>query len=102
MTSSAGRAGDPWQAIRRDPVPAQAQVIAAREGLQLAEQELAQAQRRYQAGVTTSCRSNGRPGAPRARAGNQITALLHDYNAARISTATGTIQDFVEPLRSQR
>ena len=75
---------------------AQAQVTAAREGLQLAEQELAQAQRRYQAGVTTSVEvTDAQARLERARE-NQITALFN-YNAARIdlNTATGTIQDFV-------
>jgi outer membrane protein TolC len=72
------------------------EVSAAREGVQLAEQELAQARRRYQAGVTNSIEvTDAQTRLDRAR-DNQIAAL-YDYNLARIdlATATGRIREFV-------
>ncbi len=72
------------------------EVDTAREGMQLAEQELAQAQRRYQAGVTNSIEvTDAQTRLDRAR-DNQIAAL-YDYNVARIdlATATGKIREFV-------
>ncbi len=72
------------------------QVETAREGVQLSEQELAQAQRRYQAGVTNSIEvTDAQTRLDRAR-NNQIAAL-YDYNVARIdlATATGKIREFV-------
>jgi outer membrane protein TolC len=75
---------------------AQAEVDAAREGLMLSENELAQAQRRYQAGVTNSIEvTDAQTRLDRAR-DNQIAAL-YDYNLARIdlATGTGTIGEFV-------
>jgi outer membrane protein len=75
---------------------AAAEVDAARDGVQLSEQELAQAQRRYQAGVTNSVEvTDAQTRLDRAR-DNQINAL-YDYNVARIdlATATGKIREFV-------
>jgi outer membrane protein TolC len=75
---------------------AQAEVTAANEGIQLADQELAQARRRYQAGVTTSVEvTDAQARLERARQ-NQVNALFN-YNIARVdlSSATGTIQEFV-------
>jgi outer membrane protein len=75
---------------------AQAEVDAARDGLMLAENELAQAQRRYQAGVTNSIEvTDAQTRLDRAR-DNQIAAL-YDYNLARIdlATGTGTIGEYV-------
>jgi outer membrane protein len=75
---------------------AQAQVSAAEEGLRLADQELAQARRRYEAGVTTSVEvTDAQARLERARE-NRVTALFN-YNVARVdlSSATGTIQEFV-------
>ncbi len=75
---------------------AQAQVETARDGLALAETEVAQAQRRYQAGVTNSIEvTDAQTRLDRAR-DNQIAAL-YNYNLARIdlATATGTIAEFV-------
>ena len=75
---------------------AAAEVEAAQEGVQLAEQELAQAQRRYQAGVTNSIEvTDAQTRLDRAR-DNRINAL-YDYNVARIdlATSTGTIREFV-------
>ena len=62
----------------------------------LAENELAQAQRRYQAGVTNSIEvTDAQTRLDRAR-DNQIAAL-YDYNLARLdlATATGTIGEYV-------
>jgi outer membrane protein len=75
---------------------AQAELEAARDGLMLAENELAQAQRRYQAGVTNSIEvTDAQTRLDRAR-DNQIAAL-YDYNLARIdlATGTGTIGEYV-------
>ncbi len=75
---------------------AEVEVNTAREGMQLSEQELAQAQRRYQAGVTNSIEvTDAQTRLDRAR-DNQIAAL-YDYNVARIdlATATGKIREFV-------
>ena len=71
---------------------AQAELEAARDGLMLAENELAQAQRRYQAGVTNSIEvTDAQTRLDRAR-DNQIAAL-YDYNLARIDLATGRIEE---------
>src|SRR5258706_7447301 len=75
---------------------AAAQVQAAQEGLQLADNEVAQARRRYQAGVSNSIEvTDAQTRLVRAR-DNQIAAL-YIYNVARIdlATATGTIREFV-------
>lgn len=75
---------------------ADAQVAAAREGLELSEQEVTQARRRYEAGVATSIEvTDAQTRLQRAR-DNQIMALFN-HNLARIelNTATGTIQEFV-------
>jgi outer membrane protein len=75
---------------------AQAELDAARDGLMLSENELAQAQRRYQAGVTNSIEvTDAQTRLDRAR-DNQIAAL-YDYNLARIdlATGTGTIGEYV-------
>jgi outer membrane protein TolC len=76
---------------------ANAQVKAAEEGLMLAENELAQAQRRYKAGVTNSIEvTDAQTRLDRAR-DNRISAL-YNYNVARIDlgTATGTIQSMIQ------
>jgi outer membrane protein len=75
---------------------ASAEVDAAREGLSLAENELAQARRRYDAGVATSVEvTDAQTRLQRAR-DNQVIAL-YDYNVARLdlATATGTIGDYL-------
>jgi outer membrane protein TolC len=75
---------------------AQAQVDTAKEGLTLAQNELAQAQRRYQAGVTNSIEvTDAQTRLDRAR-DNQIAAL-YNYNLARVdlAAATGTISEYV-------
>jgi outer membrane protein len=75
---------------------AKAEVQTAEEGLMLAQNEVAQAQRRYQAGVTNSIEvTDAQTRLDRAR-DNRIAAL-YDYNLARIdlATATGTIMEFV-------
>jgi outer membrane protein TolC len=74
----------------------EAEVQTAADGLMLANNELAQAQRRYQAGVTNSIEvTDAQTRLDRAR-DNQIVAL-YDYNLARIdlATATGTIAEYV-------
>ncbi len=76
---------------------ADAQVKAAEEGLMLAENELAQAQRRYKAGVTNSIEvTDAQTRLDRAR-DNRISAL-YNYNVARIDlgTSMGTIQSMIQ------
>lgn len=75
---------------------AEQQVKTAEEGQQLAENELAQAERRYKAGVGTSVEvTDAQTRMARARE-NSITALF-SHNLARIdlNSATGTIQSLV-------
>jgi outer membrane protein TolC len=75
---------------------AAAEVDAARDGLTLADSELAQARRRFEAGVATSEEViDAQTRLQRAR-DNQVNAL-YDHNAARLdlATATGTIGDYV-------
>ena len=75
---------------------AAAEVDAAREGLALSDSELAQARRRFEAGVATSEEViDAQTRLQRAR-DNQVIAL-YDYNAARLdlATATGAIGDYV-------
>jgi outer membrane protein len=75
---------------------ADAEVKAADEGLQLSENELAQAQRRYKAGVSNSVEvTDAQTRLQRAR-DNRINAL-YNYNVARIDlgTATGTIRNML-------
>jgi outer membrane protein len=76
---------------------ADAQVKAAEEGLTLAEMEVAQAERRYKAGVSNSVEvTDAQTRLARAR-DNRINAL-YNYNLARIDlgTATGTIQSMIQ------
>jgi outer membrane protein TolC len=72
------------------------QVETAREGLLLAQNELAQAQRRYQAGVTNSIEVTDAQ-TRLIRAEDNQTSALFAYNVARIdlATATGTIREYV-------
>jgi outer membrane protein len=75
---------------------ATAEVDASREGLSLAENELAQARRRYEAGVGTSVEvTEAQTRLQRAR-DNQVIAL-YDYNIARLdlATATATIGEYL-------
>ena len=76
---------------------ADAQVKTAEDGLHLSENELAQAERRYRAGVTNSIEvTDAQTRLARAR-DNRINAL-YNYNLARIDlgTATGTIQSVIQ------
>ncbi len=76
---------------------ADAQVKTSEEGLQLAQNELAQAERRYQAGVTNSIEvTDAQTRLARAR-DNRVHAL-YSYNLARIDlgTAMGTIQSMIQ------
>ncbi|HVO96457.1 MAG TPA: TolC family protein [Bryobacteraceae bacterium] len=75
---------------------AASQVETAREGLALAENELAQARRRYEGGVANSIEvTDAQTRLDRAR-DNQIAALF-SYNLARLelATATGSIAEYV-------
>ena len=75
---------------------ASAEVDAARDGLTLAESELEQARRRYDAGVATSVEiTDAQTRLQRAR-DNQVVAV-YDYNVARLdlATATGTIGEYL-------
>lgn len=72
-------------------------VKTSEEGLRLAENELAQAERRYRAGVTTSVEvTDAQTRLERARE-NRIEAL-HEHNLARIelAAATGVINRIVQ------
>ena len=75
---------------------AASQVDTAREGLSLAENELAQARRRYEGGVANSVEvTDAQTRLDRAR-DNQIAAL-YNYNLARLdlATATGSISEYI-------
>jgi outer membrane protein len=72
------------------------EVTAAREGQDLSEKELAQAKRRYQAGVANSLEvTDAQTRLDRAR--DNLINALYDYNVARIdlATATGKIREYV-------
>ena len=76
---------------------ADAQVKTAEEGITLAQNELAQAERRYRAGVTNSIEvTDAQTRLARAR-DNRVNAL-YNYNLARIDlgTAMGTIQSMIQ------
>jgi outer membrane protein len=75
---------------------AASQVDTAREGLTLAENELAQARRRYEGGVANSIEvTDAQTRLDRAR-DNQVAAL-YNYNLARLdlATATGSIAEYL-------
>ncbi len=75
---------------------AASQVETARDGLTLAENELAQARRRYEGGVANSIEvTDAQTRLDRAR-DNQIAAL-YNYNLARLdlATATGSISEYL-------
>jgi outer membrane protein len=76
---------------------AEAQVKAAEEGLSLSEMEVAQAERRYRAGVSNSVEvTDAQTRLARAR-DNRVNAL-YNHNLARIDlgSATGTIQSLIQ------
>ena len=76
---------------------ADSQVQTSRQGLTLAQSELEQAQRRYQAGVANSLEvTDAQTRLDRAR-DNQVAAL-YNYNLARLelAAATGGIQEYVQ------
>ena len=75
---------------------AEAQVATARDGLALAQNELAQAQRRYQAGVANSLEVTDAQ-TRLIRAQDNQTSAIYAHNLARIdlATATGTISEYV-------
>ena len=76
---------------------AEEQVKVSREGLELAENELAQARRRYDAGVADRGGSDRRAEPPGARA-RQPDGALYNYNVGRIdlAQAMGTVRKSVE------
>jgi outer membrane protein len=72
------------------------EVTTAREGEDLSQRELAQAKRRYEAGVANSLEvTDAQTRLDRAR--DNLINALYDYNVARIdlATATGRIQEYV-------
>ncbi len=72
------------------------EVSTAREGVDLSEKELAQAKRRYTAGVANSLEvTDAQTRLDRAR--DNLIQALYDYNVARIdlATATGRIREYV-------
>jgi outer membrane protein TolC len=72
------------------------EVSTARGGVSLSDNELAQAKRRYQAGVANSLEvTDAQTRLDRAR--DNLINALYDYNVARIdlATATGKIQEYV-------
>ncbi|MEJ2111491.1 MAG: TolC family protein [Acidobacteriota bacterium] len=75
---------------------AEAQVAAAREGLDLAENELAQAQRRFEAGVGNSIEvTDAQTRLERAR-DNRIQALfIHNLSRLDLYSAMGTIKQMI-------
>ncbi len=76
---------------------AREQITVAKEGLQLAQQEVEQARRRYQAGITSSLEvTDAQTRLERARE-NQITALFN-YSLERINLgeAMGTIRSMIQ------
>ena len=76
---------------------AREQIAVAEEGLTLAQQELEQARRRYQAGITSSLEvTDAQTRLERARE-NQIAALFN-YNLERINLgeAMGTIRSMIQ------
>ena len=75
---------------------AAAEVQSATEGQTLAESELAQARRRYEAGVATSVEvTDAQTRLQRAR--DNLVKALYDHSMARLdlATATGTIGEYV-------
>jgi outer membrane protein len=66
---------------------ADAQVRTAREGLQLAEEELTHARRRYEAGVTNSIEVTDAQ-TRIARARENVISSLYNHNLARIDLAS--------------
>lgn len=77
---------------------AETQVATAREGLDLAQNEVDQARRRYQAGVGVPLEiTDAQARLDRARDTNVLA--LYEYNLARLdlTVATGTIQEFIQP-----
>jgi outer membrane protein TolC len=75
---------------------AASQVDTAREGLTLAENELAQARRRYEGGVANSIEvTDAQTRLDRAR--DNSIAALYNYNLARLdlATATGSIVEYL-------
>ncbi|MBY0502637.1 MAG: TolC family protein [Bryobacteraceae bacterium] len=79
------------------------QIAIARQGLELSENELAQAQRRFEAGVANSLElTDAQTRLSRAR--DNHLAALYQFNLARIdlAAAAGTIQEAVQNMGEQK
>lgn len=78
---------------------AREQIATARQGLRLSENELAQAQRRFAAGVSNSLELTDAQ-TRLARARDNHLAALYQFNLARIdlAAATGSIQEAVRSM----
>jgi outer membrane protein TolC len=76
---------------------AEKQVAVAQEGLELADNELAQARRRYEAGVTNGLEVTDAQTQLEHARDNQILALF-SYNLARVDLgeAMGTIRRLIQ------
>ena len=81
---------------------AEQQIEAAQEGLELAENELAQARRRYQAGVTNSLEVTDAQTRLVRACEDHINALFN-YNLARIDlgAAMGTVREVLQQSSSK-
>ena len=82
---------------------AREQIATAKQGLTLSENELAQAQRRFEAGVANSLElTDAQTRLSRAR--DNHLAALYQFNLARIdlAAATGTIQEAVRNLGERK
>jgi outer membrane protein len=76
---------------------AAAQVKAAEEGLKLAEDELAQARRRYEGGVSNSLEvTDAQVRLSRAREIRVAALFIHNLARLEIAASTGTIRQLVE------
>ncbi len=79
------------------------QITTAKQGLALSENELAQAQRRFEAGVANSLELTAAQ-TRLARARDNHLMALYQFNLARIdlAAATGTIQEAVQTMGEQK
>ena len=77
---------------------AEIQVTTAREGLDLAQNEVDQARRRYQAGVGVPLEiTDAQARLDRARDTNVLALYAHNLARLDLAVSTGTIQEFIQP-----
>jgi outer membrane protein len=77
---------------------AETQVTTAREGLDLAQNEVDQARRRYQAGVGVPLEiTDAQARLDRARNTNVLALYAHNLAKLDLAVATGTVQEFIQP-----